>query len=118
MTSRSDLWDEDAAARHAERAGEKRAPAVLGPTVDCLARLAGTGPVREFAVGTGRVAIPLVGRGRCVTGIDLSQPMLDALPRDISPRGRASRSLRTDLALTKLGAVRSLPHRPARPAEH
>ena len=83
MTSSSDLWDEEAAARYAERAGEKFAPAVLDPTVDFLARLAGTGPVLEFAVGTGRVAIPLVARGIRVTGIDLSRPMLDELRRNI-----------------------------------
>jgi hypothetical protein len=58
MTSSSDLWGEEAAARYAERAADKFAPAVLGPTVDFLARLAGSGPVLEFAVGTGRVAIP------------------------------------------------------------
>src|SRR6478609_4500504 len=83
MTSSSDLWDEDAAARYAERAGEKFTPAVLGPTVDFLARLAGPGPVLEFAVGTGRVAIPLVARGIRVTGIDMSRPMLDELRRNI-----------------------------------
>ena len=59
------------------------APAVLGPTVDFLARLAGAGSVLEFAVGTGRVAIPLVARGIRVTGIDLSRPMLDELRRNI-----------------------------------
>ena len=35
------------------------------------------GPGLELAVGTGRVAIPLVGRGHTVYGIDISQPMLD-----------------------------------------
>ena len=68
MTSSSDLWDEEAAARYEERSAEKLAPNVLDPTVDFLARLAGSGPVLEFAVGTGRVAIPLVARGIQVTG--------------------------------------------------
>jgi SAM-dependent methyltransferase len=83
MTSSSDLWNEEDAARYAERSAEKFAPDVLGPTVDFLARLAGAGPVLEFAVGTGRVAIPLAARGIRVTGIDLSQPMLDELRRKI-----------------------------------
>jgi SAM-dependent methyltransferase len=83
VTGSSDLWDAGAAARYAERAAEKFAPAVLGPTVDFLARLAGAGSVLEFAVGTGRVAIPLVARGLRVTGIDLSRPMLDELRRNI-----------------------------------
>ena len=83
MTSSSEVWNEEAAARYRERAAEKYAPAVLNPTVDFLTKLAGTGPVLEFAVGTGRVAIPLSASGLRVTGIDLSQPMLDELRRHI-----------------------------------
>jgi SAM-dependent methyltransferase len=55
------------------------APEVLGPTVDRLAELAGDGPALEFAIGTGRVAVPLAKRGVAVTGIELSQPMIDRL---------------------------------------
>lgn len=33
----------------------------------------------EFAVGTGRVAVPLAGRGVPVTGIELSRPMVEQL---------------------------------------
>ena len=55
------------------------APEVLGPTVDRLAALAGDGRALEFAIGTGRVAIPLAERGVAVTGIELSQPMIDQL---------------------------------------
>jgi SAM-dependent methyltransferase len=83
MTSSSDLWDEDTAARYAERAAAMYAPEVLDPAVDFLARLAGDGPALEFAVGTGRVAIPLAARGVRVTGIDLSQAMLNELRRRI-----------------------------------
>ncbi|GHJ46910.1 methyltransferase [Catellatospora sp. TT07R-123] len=59
-------------------------PAVLDPTVDFLARLAGPGPALEFAIGTGRVGIPLAARGVPVTGIELSQPMADELRRKAS----------------------------------
>ena len=54
-------------------------PAVLDPMVDLLAGLAGAGAALEFAVGTGRVALPLSARGVPVTGIELSEPMADKL---------------------------------------
>jgi SAM-dependent methyltransferase len=44
-----------------------------------LARLAGAGPALELAIGTGRVAIPLARRGIPVSGIELSEPMVDQL---------------------------------------
>lgn len=78
MTS-SDLWDAETAQRYDDELGEMSSPAVLVPTVDFLARLAGPGPALELAVGTGRVAIPLAARGIPVTGIELSTPMVDRL---------------------------------------
>jgi SAM-dependent methyltransferase len=36
------------------------------------------GPVLEYGVGEGRVALPLARAGHVVTGVDLSRPMLDA----------------------------------------
>lgn len=83
MTS-SDLWDEDTAERYDEMSAAMFAPAVLDPAVDLLARLAGSGPALELAIGTGRVAIPLAARGVSVTGIELSQPMVDRLRRKVS----------------------------------
>jgi SAM-dependent methyltransferase len=77
----SDLWDEDTAERYDDVSAEMFAPQVLGPAVDFLARLAGAGPALEFAIGTGRVAIPLAARGISVSGIELSQPMVDRLRR-------------------------------------
>jgi SAM-dependent methyltransferase len=47
--------------------------------VDRLAELAGDGQALEFAIGTGRVAIPLAQRGVPVTGIELSEPMIEQL---------------------------------------
>lgn len=55
------------------------APEVLGPTVDRLVELAGDGRALEFAIGTGRVAVPLAERGVRVTGLELSQPMIEQL---------------------------------------
>ena len=48
-------------------------------TVDFLARLAGDGPVLEFAIGTGRVALPLAERGLRVDGIEQSAAMVEQL---------------------------------------
>ena len=82
MTS-SEVWDEATASTYDERSAERFAPEVLGPTVDFLTRLAGSGPALELAVGTGRVAIELVRRGVPVTGIELSRPMVEQLRRKI-----------------------------------
>jgi SAM-dependent methyltransferase len=54
-------------------------PAVLEPAVDFLADLAAEGPVLEFGVGTGRVALPLSRRGLRVCGLDDSAAMLERL---------------------------------------
>ena len=54
-------------------------PSVLDPIVDLLAGLARGGPVLEFAVGTGRVALPLSARGITVHGIELSPHMAGRL---------------------------------------
>lgn len=54
-------------------------PSVLDPTVDVLAELARGGRALEFAVGTGRVAIPLCARGVSVHGIELSPYMVEQL---------------------------------------
>lgn len=49
--------------------------AVVTPAVDRLAELAGSGPALEFAIGTGRIAVPLAARGVSVSGIELSRAM-------------------------------------------
>jgi SAM-dependent methyltransferase len=74
-----DIWDIDAAQRYDTPGTGMFAPEILGPAVDRLAELAGDGPALEFAIGTGRVAIPLAERGVPVTGIELSPPMVDQL---------------------------------------
>jgi SAM-dependent methyltransferase len=52
---------------------------ILMPTVTRLAELAGDGPALEMAIGTGRVAIPLVEHGISVSGIELSPAMIAQL---------------------------------------
>ena len=80
MTS-SDLWDAETAEQYDETAAFMFTPDVLDPAVAFLAELADDGPALEFAIGTGRVAIPLVERGISMTGIELSEPMVDQLHR-------------------------------------
>jgi SAM-dependent methyltransferase len=50
-----------------------------GPAVEFLAGLAADGPVLELAIGSGRVALPLAGRGIPVEGIEASPEMVDLL---------------------------------------
>lgn len=47
--------------------------------IDLLAELAGTGPVLELGIGTGRLALPLHRRGIEVEGIDGSPAMVERL---------------------------------------
>ena len=74
-----EIWDDETARGYDTPGTGMFAPEVLGPTVDRLVELAGGGRVLEFAIGTGRVAVPLAARGVPVTGIELSRPMIDRL---------------------------------------
>jgi SAM-dependent methyltransferase len=72
-------WDRDLAEVYDETYAAGFGPAVLDPVVDVLAALARGGPVLEFAVGTGRVALRLAERGIAVHGIELSPHMAQRL---------------------------------------
>ena len=74
-----EIWDADAARRYDTPGTGMFAPDVVGPAVDRLARLAGDGRALEFAIGTGRIGVPLAERGVPVTGIELSRPMIEQL---------------------------------------
>ena len=78
MTS-SEVWDQAPAERYDVTSAQMFTPEVLGPAVERLAELAAGGRVLEFAIGTGRVAVPLSERGVPVTGIELSAPMVARL---------------------------------------
>jgi len=54
-------------------------PAVLGPTLDRLVEMAEGGRALEFAIGTGRVGVPLRERGVPVVGIEYSPAMVAQL---------------------------------------
>ena len=80
-----EIWNTEAARAYDTPGTGMFAAEVLGPTVDRLAELAGGGRALEFAIGTGRVAVPLAARGVPVTGIELSGPMIDQLRTKAGP---------------------------------
>ena len=62
-------------------------PEMVGPMVDMLAGLAGSGRALELGIGTGRIALPLAARGVEVHGIDSSEAMVQKLRQ--KPGGEA-----------------------------
>ncbi len=74
-----DRWNERDAEWYDQLAEDMFEPAVVDPVVDVLAELAGSGRALEFGVGTGRIALPLAGRGVSVHGLDASAPMVAKL---------------------------------------
>lgn len=97
------IWDREQAGVYDKIYRAQFEPSVLGPMVDLLAAEARGGPALEFAVGTGRVALPLSARGVAVQGIELSphmagqmlgKPGADAVPVTIG-----------DMTTTRLAAT-------------
>lgn len=74
-----DIWDIETASSYDTLNSGMFSPELLEPTVERLAELAGDGRALEFAIGTGRVAVPLSKRGVSVTGIELSPAMIAQL---------------------------------------
>lgn len=73
------VWDAEMA-RGYDTPGEGMfAAEKVGPAVARLAELAEGGAALEFAVGTGRIAVPLAESGVPVTGIELSEAMVAQL---------------------------------------
>jgi SAM-dependent methyltransferase len=79
-------------ADHAERFTSK----AVEPAVDFLAALAGDRPALEFAIGTGRIALPLQARGVDVDGTDFSAAMLEQF--DAKPRSESINTVASDMA--------------------
>ncbi len=73
------LFDKTIAANYDKANKAMSESAVLAPTVDALLELSDGGKILEFAIGTGRVALPLQQRGADVCGIELSQSMVDQM---------------------------------------
>jgi SAM-dependent methyltransferase len=100
------FFGERVAAVYDERSAGMFDPAVVGPAVDLLAELAGDGATLEFAIGTGRIALPLAERGVRVAGIDNSQAMLARL-RD-KPGAERIDAMVGDMAATRVDGEFSL----------
>ena len=75
---RDGYFDEDVAENY-DRDHGGTDPALIAETVDCLMGLAEGGEILEFAIGTGRIALPLAKRGARVKGIELSAAMVKKL---------------------------------------
>jgi hypothetical protein len=74
---------------------------ILSPMIDALAKLANASTCLEFAIGTGRVALPLVARGIAVDGIEFSPDMVLQLRR--KPGGADLHVVIGDMATTQNG---------------
>ena len=72
-------FDETIAAEYDATSSAMFDPTLLASTVDFLADLAGSGAALELGIGTGRIALPLSGRGVPVHGIELSPAMVERL---------------------------------------
>ncbi len=94
------------AATYDRRVAERFDPVLLDATTGRLAELAGDGRALEFAIGTGRVALPLAARGVAVHGLDLSEPMLAEMRA--KPGGDAIPVVVGDMTTTRLPGEFSL----------
>jgi hypothetical protein len=94
------------AATYDEHSASMFDPAVIEPAVDRLAELAGEGGALEFAIGTGRIALPLAGRGVRVAGIDNSEAMLARLRA--KPGAERIEAVVGDMAATRVDGAFSL----------
>ncbi len=81
-------------------------PAVVQPAVDVLASLRRLTARLEFAIGTGRIAMPLADRGVRVAGIDNSDAMLARLRE--KPGAERIEAVLGDIAETRVDGEFSL----------
>jgi hypothetical protein len=100
----SDDWDgffgETVAARYDESEGMHFDPGAITQTADFLTELAEGGPALEFAIGTGRIALPLAEYGLTVHGIELSRAMAARLAE--KPGGEQIKVTIGDMATTRV----------------
>lgn len=82
--SHAEVWDKKAADSYDTPGTGMYAPEVLDPAVQRLKALAAGGRVLEFAIGTGRVAIPLLEQGVDIAGIEIAPAMIDRLREKVS----------------------------------
>ncbi|MFI8946426.1 class I SAM-dependent DNA methyltransferase [Streptomyces sp. NPDC053750] len=100
MPDEDGYFGESVAAHYDDSTADMFAPDAVDPAVDLLAELAGGGRALEFGVGTGRIALPLTGRGVPVHGIDMSRAMTSRL--SAKPGGEAVEVTIGDFATTRV----------------
>jgi SAM-dependent methyltransferase len=71
-----DWYGDEVAATYDDDTADMSTPGALAPIIAVLEEFAGTGPILELAIGTGRVALPLAQRGHHVVGIELAPAMV------------------------------------------
>jgi SAM-dependent methyltransferase len=76
-------------------------PEILAQTIAALANLARGETALEFAIGTGRIALPLAAHGVKVEGIELSAAMIEILKS--KPSGNKIPVVRGDMATATTG---------------
>ena len=106
MGAEEGYFGERVAAVYDEHSGTMFDPAVVDPAADTLAELAGDGGALEFAIGTGRIALPLAERGVRVAGIDNSDAMLARLRE--KPGAERIEAMVGDMAATRVEGEFSL----------
>lgn len=97
---RADHVGPDVAESYDDSVAEMFDPDRVVPAVELLWRLAGNGRALEFAIGTGRIALPLAARGVEVCGIELSEAMVEQLRQ--KPGGRDLSVTIGDMASTRV----------------
>jgi SAM-dependent methyltransferase len=77
-------------------------PAPVASAVAFLADIAGSGPALEFAIGTGRIAVPLSRSGVEVQGIEISEDMVAELRKKPGGDARSIPVAIGDMATTRV----------------
>lgn len=95
-----------AAVNYDEGVASSFAPENLEPTLQRLVELASDGDCLEFAIGTGRIALPLQAAGLRVDGIEFSPDMIGELKK--KPGGSALDVRQGDMTTTEMGHTYSL----------
>ena len=112
MNDEDGYFGEDVAATYDDGSEGHFDPAVIDVTAGALAGLAGSaagpghGRALEFAIGTGRIALPLAARGVEVHGIDMSRAMVARLRA--KPGGEAIGVTIGDFATARVDGTFSL----------
>jgi SAM-dependent methyltransferase len=97
-------FGERVAARYDDVSWSMFDPALLAATAAFLEETAAGGAALEFAIGTGRVAVPLAQRGMKVVGIDSSEAML----RRLHEKDAGIEAVAGDMATTRVDGEFSL----------